>query len=189
MRNLLVFLFVMGIQVPCWAGLVEIGLSANYKQTTFNEDNYNRAISYTGSFSYYFLEMSALEMSYTSGHSVLVAQPTAGQKDKYTTNFQLVGLDLVFSFADRKSAFQPYVKAGAAYIEKEFFLTNDTVGTLEYIDPQYGVVPSAGAGFKIRLSQNFSLKIGAEAWKTPNADSEDNPIFDFAGRAGISWIF
>lgn len=43
---------------------VELGANANYRRSAFDSNNYQELISYTGSISYYFMEMSAIELSY-----------------------------------------------------------------------------------------------------------------------------
>ena len=48
-------------------------------------------------------------------------------------------------------------------------------------------MPSTGIGLKLRLNKTLSVKIGLSAWTSPLG--EDDPTVDYAGRAGISWIF
>lgn len=166
---------------------MELGASANYRNSTINSENFQESISYTGSFSYYFMESSALELSYTSGYSKTVATP-GDITTQYTTEalFSLMGLDLVFSVGGREDAFQPYLKIGGAYIQKKIYRQINGMSK-DKIAEQSGTVPSGGIGFKIRLSKTFSIKIGVDAWTSPL--DEDPVTVDYAGRAGVSWFF
>lgn len=169
------------------AGFLEIGASSNYRRSTINENNFQESISFTGSFSYYFWDQSALELSYTDGYSRVVTQPLGGLKRTTETEFEMYGADLVFGFGSRQDAFQPYVKAGAAYIDRKIAFQNDGFAK-EIIPSEPGIVPSAGLGVKIRLSKTFSLKFGIDAWTTPPSDANNETVVDYAGRAGISWL-
>ncbi len=168
------------------AGYLELGSSANYRRSTINSENYQESTSYTGSISYYFMESSALELSYTSGYSKIVVTPGDITTQYVTeTNFSLIGLDLVFSVGEREDVFQPYLKLGGAYIQKKIYrqlngFSKDKIGE------QSGTVPSAGLGFKLKISKTFSIKIGVDAWTSPL--DEDPVTVDYAGRAGISWF-
>jgi hypothetical protein len=167
------------------AGYLELGTSANYRKSTIDADNFQESISYTGSISYYFWESSALELSYTNGYSQIVVTPVADSKTITETDFSLIGLDMVFSFAGRESMFQPYVKLGGAIIEKKIYRQIDGFSK-DKIGEQKGEVPSAGLGFKLNISKAFSVKIGVDAWTSP---LDEEPVtVDYAGRAGLSWF-
>ncbi len=167
--------------------VIEVGATANYRKSVITEDNYQESESYTGSISYYFWEMSALELSYTRGAQRVVLKPSAQEaKFTITSTFYMAGADLVFTLGSRESAFQPYVKIGGAYIEKEIVREVEGGATTE-IPGEFGVVPSAGLGFKIRLTKALSLKVGADAWTSPIKKGEDT-TYDYAGRAGFSWF-
>lgn len=143
-------------------------------------------VSYTGSLSYYFWEMSALELSYTEGTQVVVLSIPGDNKNVVTTQFRIIGGDLVLTLADKDSLLQPYVKVGGAYMTKKITREIQTVGS-DHLDAPSGLVPSAGVGFKIKISQGLSIKVGVDAWTSP---PEKKPVtVDYAGRAGISWLF
>ena len=171
---------------PSWAGFIEVGTTANYRRSTIDADNYQESISYTGSFSYYFFESSALELSYTSGYSQIVVTPPGAEKIITETEFSMIGADIVLSMGSRKDSFQPYLKVGGAHITKTFFRGVEGQGK-QKIGEQEGTVPSAGIGLKLRLTNTFSIKIGVDAWTSPL--DEDPVTVDFAGRAGLSWFF
>lgn len=167
---------------------VELGANANYRRSAFDSNNYQELISYTGSMSYYFMEMSALELSYTNGYSEMSVKSSSPVDPKYfnQTNFQLLALDLVISFAERDEFFQPYVKMGGGYLKKEDFQRVDG-GDTKLISRSEGLVPSGGVGFRVMMTKTFAVKFGLDAWTTPL--KEDPVVVDFAGYAGVSWLF
>lgn len=170
------------------AGVVEVGASANYRLSRYNDSNYVQSLTYTSSFSYYFWEMCAWELNYTTGLSTQVTKGTvAGDpQTKIQDNIDLTSLDLVLSFAGRQDPFRPYVKLGGGYLVKERFRQiNDDAK--EKISKQQGTVPSGGLGFAVNLTKEFGIKIGVDAWTSPL--SEKPVVVDYAGRAGVTWTF
>ncbi|MGE0763653.1 MAG: outer membrane beta-barrel protein [Bdellovibrionales bacterium] len=168
------------------AGVIEVGASGNYRISRINKENYQEMVSYTGTLSYYFWELSALELSYTEGTQIVVLQIPTENRTTTTTSFQMAGLDLVLTLADKQSVFQPYVKLGGAYLKKEMQREIENMGITK-LPSSEGVVPSAGVGFKFRIGANLSLKVGVDAWTSPSNQSPTT--IDYAGRAGISWMF
>lgn len=185
--RILAFLIFMVSGAPAWASFVEVGASVNYRSSGYDKDNYIKSLSYTGSLSYYFWEMCAWEFNYTTGYSKQVSKGS-GTDPKFTVedNIELMSLDLVLSFAQREDPFRPYIKLGAGYLTKERYRKiNDD--PRERISEQNGMVPSGGLGFSVNLSKEFSIKLGVDAWTSP---LDEKPlVVDYAGRAGISWIF
>jgi hypothetical protein len=184
----IVFLIAISTFAPqSFAGFLEIGASSNYRRSTINEYNFQESLSFTGSVSYYFWEQSAIELSYTDGYSQVVSGLEGGLERKTESEFQMIGLDLVFAFGSRQDAFQPYVKAGAAQLSRQIAFQIE--GQEKQISPESeGIVPSTGIGIKLRLSKTFSLKLGIDAWTTPPAEGSDETVVDYAGRAGVSWF-
>lgn len=181
------FIFSLLLATPfAHAGYMEIGATANYRKSAIDGSNYQEILSYTASYSYYFWEMSALELSYTSGENVVSVQINNEPKSKITTRFSLIGLDLVVTMADKESAFQPYFKIGAAYIQKDVLQEVENLSAQKLNSPS-GVVPSVGLGFKIKMTKEIALKCGVDAWSSP-LDKQPFTV-DYAGRAGISWLF
>lgn len=181
-------LFLLALPQTVLAGVFEVGASANYRSSRYNADNYVQSLTYTGSFSYYFWEMCAWEINYTTGTSKQVTKGS-GDSDPRTTiedNIELISLDLVLSFAGRQDPFRPYIKIGGGYLTKERFRQIDDDAS-EKISEQKGTVPSGGVGFSISFTKEFSFKAGVDAWTSPL--NEDPVVVDYAGRAGISWLF
>lgn len=181
---------VLLISFNAHAGYVELSTSASYRKSFVNADNYSVTQSATGAFAYYFLEMSAIEFSYTEGVNTQYGQAIlAGALRSYvqTINFRLTGADIIISFAGRQAPVQPYVKVGAAYVVKNYKIITDVTDPVTF--ESKGVAPTAGLGFRIMITQNFAFKIGVDAWSSPpTAEGKDVP-YDMAGKAGISWLF
>ncbi|RME17300.1 MAG: hypothetical protein D6797_02825 [Bdellovibrio sp.] len=178
------FLTLLTFSISAHAGIFELGASANYRHESYDENNFITSNSHTISLAYYFMEMSAIELSYTTG---LVTQTTLAplqEKETIYTRTEISGLDFILSFAGRRAVFQPYIKAGGAYVKKEKFFETASVGTLS-LNGGEGLVPSAGIGFKIRLTQSLLLKLGADAWNNP-IDKQSNQ-WDYVGKVGLSW--
>ena len=161
----------------------EFGISQSYKKTSFSSDNFVESEMISGSVSFYIWEQVALEFSYTKGLAVR-KEAEANYPVKTITQYSSIyGTDLILGFADRQSTFQPFIKGGAAYIEKRQ-VSQDAGYDSFQTNPTPGFVPSYGVGLKIKLTQNFGLSTSLDVWK----DSETNTN-DLASRTGITWMF
>ena len=183
-----IFSFLLLAAPMAHAGLFELGFSGNYRDSRIDSDNYQKMTSLTGSISYYFLELSALEISFTDGESETSIRAPGSQPIIYTRQFQMIGLDLVLALAGRKAAFQPFIKGGAAQITQKVFqeLSNGQVDDISDPDDNK-VVPTAGVGFKLRLTNTFSVKMSYDTWRSARTD--DSETWDQSIRAGVSWLF
>jgi hypothetical protein len=170
------------------AGYIEIGASGNYRISKIDDDNQQELISYTGSLSYYFWELSAIEFSYTQGKQEVTAKfPGDVNRVIQTTMFEMMGADLVLTLADKESFLQPYIKGGVARIKKKIIrVIEGATPDSDEIELDPTVVPSAGIGFKLKFTKTLSLKFGVDAWKSSSGSTD---TIDYAGRAGISWMF
>jgi outer membrane protein W len=182
MRNACYFLIICLLTpISTLAGFYEVGISGSYRKTYQNKDNYSTYKSATGSIAYYFWDYSALELSYTRARTDEI------RTDYRSRGFvEFYGLDLIITFADRKADFQPYIKVGANYQNKEaqYKQLNQDVVPLPKVD---GWAPSAGAGLKFLIGKNLALKAGVDVWSSPL--DEDDVTYDYAGRLGISIVF
>ncbi len=171
-----------------YAGYIELGTSGNYRVSKIDENNKQEMISYTGSVSYYFWELSALEMSYTKGSQVVTTKfPGDTARSINTTLFEMMGLDLVLTLGGKDSLLQPYVKGGVARISKTIIREIEGISRDQVDTGGPTVVPSAGVGFKLKFTPTFSIKVGIDAWKSTSGGNTST--VDYAGRAGISWMF
>lgn len=187
MKYLLLFIFFTPSVLH--AGYYELGFSGNYRKlylpSNTNRESFDTTTSYTASIAYYFAEMAAAELNYTNGQSErFVPNTTADSRTTY--NFSLIGLDLIFTFADRKAPFIPYLKAGLAYFAKKEVTYEFTGQPTETVPLDPTLVPSLGFGLKFRLTKTLAFKIGLESWTSDSLDKD--PKWDIAGKAGVSWF-
>lgn len=187
MKWISVLLLSLG-SLPAFAGFVELGGSVNYRSSGYDKHNYINSLTYTASVSYYFWEMCAWELNYTFGQSNQSTKgPNTGDtKTVISDNIDMTSLDLVLTLAERQAPFRPYVKAGAGYLIKERFRKNNS-DAREKISQQEGVVPSGGLGFSFNITKDFSIKLGVDAWTSPM--NQTPVVVDYAGRAGVSFMF
>ena len=195
MRLVLLLFFA---PLTCWAqynDYFEVGLSGNYRKVYLTELGstaraYDENSAYTASFAYYFREMTALEFSYSQGKNTRYI-PSSTITSTTTHRYNLFGTDLVFTFGKRTDQFIPYIKAGVAYFDKKSidyqYIENGVVLPSEPVEIDSVVVPSAGFGMQIRLTQRIAFKAGLEFW-TSGAISKSIEDFDWAARMGISWF-
>lgn len=165
------------------AGVFEVSGSGSWRKSSFDKYNYNEMTSWTGSFSYYFMEMSALELSYTDGVNRQSVKPQGDSQVLTVTNFQLTALDMVITLADKEDTFQPYFKLGGGYLNKSIFNQVEGFG-MKNAGNIHGWVPSAGIGLKWFLTKDFSIRLGLDAWTSP--PNQQPVVVDYAGRAGLS---
>lgn len=187
------WIFIL-ITPSVYASLNEIGFTVNYRSSKIDEHNFQDSTSYTGSYSYYFGAMSAVELSYTKGLSRLSVKASESEPQVvYKTEFEMIGLDFVLTLAGREAALQPYIKVGGAHVKKLIQVEAGDGGSQGTVDAgeQSGMVPSAGLGVKILLNKNFSIKAGLDAWTSPmnNNDDDKDLTIDYAARAGLSMVF
>lgn len=177
---------------PAHAGFIEIGASGSYKKSNIGSNSFDESQSITGSFSYYFDESSALELSYTDGINRRIIGE--GQSDGQLTNmyYKMLGLDLVLTIGAREATLRPYFKVGGVYIMDKRITTQYWSGGNYFapttVQDPAALVPSAGLGFKLALSQSWSLKVGVEAWSSRSI-TEKPVTIDYSGRVGLSWMF
>ncbi|MBY0316164.1 MAG: hypothetical protein K2Q26_11625 [Bdellovibrionales bacterium] len=194
--RILMFLLLLVISGMSHADYFELSASGNYRKSFLMDSNteqraYDEARAFTGAVSYYFREMTALEISYTTGTSERVI-PSTSISSKTTHYYDLVGADLVFTFGTRTDTYIPYIKAGIGYFSKkridyEYRDQNTNTTTTASVNLESSVVPSAGAGIQIRLTERLAFKTGLEVW-TSGPIRKKIEDFDWAARVGISWF-
>jgi hypothetical protein len=175
-----------------WA-YTELSLSANLRNSTLTTDIYSRTISVTGGVSFYFMEMSAIEISYTQGSRRDSFVETGSTDPKIIRSVQeVMGVDFILSMAGREAPLQPYVKVGVAKISNKQYLQAPGFSENETAVAE-GTAPSAGVGLRILITKTFSIKMGIDAWqspvaKTPGSTAETERTYDYSGRVGVSWM-
>lgn len=176
----------------------EISVSGNYRKVYLSEDAaseraYDENSAYTASLAYYFREMTAVELSYSQGKNKrYIPSPTITSTT--THRYDMIGADLVFTFGKRADTFIPYIKAGLAYFDRKSIdynyidnANNGAVIASQPVEMNSTVVPSAGAGIQIRITQRLSFKLGIDVW-TSGPINKNVDELDWAGRVGVSWF-
>jgi hypothetical protein len=172
------------------AGVFELSYNYSQMESNIDENNFQRTISHTASVSWYFMVMSALELSYTKGEGTIKATAPGDDPVYYRMDIQLMGADLVFSFAQRDAVFQPYIKGGAIWVDKKLFRLESSIPDSEVLINQTDVtdpVPSYGAGFRILLSKHIAIRASYDSWRSGKRGDEE--VWDRAIRSGVSFIF
>jgi hypothetical protein len=180
----ILFLFIFPLNSNAF--FTEISISHSYKKTTFSTDNNVESELLTGSVSFYIWDHIAIESSYTKGMAMRKEKESSTPLRTVSQDTTVYGLDLVLSLSDRKAVFQPYLKGGTAYIIKKQVVTDEGNPSFE-INPNPGLAPSYGIGFKIKFTDTLALTTGIDVWQTPLDDGTKTN--DIASRSGISWIF
>lgn len=175
------------------AGFIEVGASGTYRKQNVGADIFAESYSITGSLSYLFNEMSAIELSYTEGYgrTVIGSAPTSGATKELVSTATMASLDFVYTFGEKNAVLRPYLKAGAGYLIKKEIIEVIAGGfPNRTYQEDTGIVPSAGVGFRLALTQTLSFKVGVDGWSSQPIGKENrNSKIDYAGRAGISWLF
>ena len=182
--------FVLLASSQAFAGFIEIGATGNYRKTNIADDVTDQNLSLTGSFAYMFDQQSALELSYTKGEQKTEVGASSGNSQITMIDYAMAGLDFIYTLGAPEAVLRPYIKLGAMYIiekkRKTYYLFSPGQQTFYAEDP--ALVPSAGLGFRLRLSQQLSLKVGVDGW-TSKSVSKENVKVDHAARVGLSWMF
>lgn len=185
MKKKLILLFLIStLGSSAHAILTEVGVSYSYSKKTFNATNYYQSDSKTASVSLYFWDQFALELSYTDSFYESQESDTNSTRTVQQST-KISGADLIYVLTDQKSSFQPYLKGGAAYINKEKqvkYINADVIN----IPTKDGVAPSYGVGLKFKISEKFSIKVGYDVWQTPLDDGSTTDDTSF--KAGLSWF-
>ena len=187
--SLLSLFFVLFTSLSASAINAEIGVNYNYKKSAFDASNNTEQQSSTGSVSLYLWEKIALELSYTNGLYVRKEKQSdlVGAFTRTTTQFSdIYGTDLIFILsADRKAAFQPFIKGGAAYVNIKQVVQDDNNNPWE--KKYSGVSPSYGVGFKFFITEAFAIRASYDGIETP-VDGNNVKVTDVSGRIGVSWM-
>jgi outer membrane protein W len=178
-----IFTLLFLLSTQAFSLMTEIGATYSYSKKTFNAANYYQSDSKAVSLSLYFLEQFALELSYTdqfyeSQEADSNSTRTVQQSTKVT------GSDLIYVITDQRSAFQPYIKAGGAYIAKKKQVKYVNADVID-IPTRDGLAPSYGIGLKYKLTEKFSIKTGYDIWQTPIDDGSTTEDSSF--KVGLSW--
>lgn len=185
MKSILFILFIFNLFLQPFASAMytEFGLSQSYKKTSFSEFTTAESEMLSGSVSFYLWENAALELSYTKGLVVQKEKDVVQPTRTVTQHSTVYGTDIVIAFAEKRSTFQPFIKGGAAYIEKKQVTQDEGTPSFETNLPAR-YVPSYGVGIKIKLTDAFGVSTSLDVWKDDSTSTND-----IASRTGITWMF
>ena len=190
----LIYVLLLLFSNPSLAGIFEIDANTSYRKSTVDDINWEEKKELGFSISYYFWAQSAIELSATTRLTIanIGSKNTSGtilSQTELQTEETLYGADFVWSLADMKASTRPYIKVGAVFIHKKSIQQELLPSPSAAISTPFkdGLAPSAGIGIKIGLTETMGIKIGLEAWNVELYDNKKQ--YDYAGRAGLSWMF
>lgn len=166
-------------------GLIsEWSVQGELGQTIYNENNDETFHSYRASVSFFFWSRVALELSRshfeTNRRELIQSIERTTQQTAEGT-----GLDLLIVLAGRSAFFQPYIKGGAAYVEKTYRVNVNDLD-IEILTPAT-LTPSYGLGVRLAFTQTFQLRISYSAWV---ATVENERLSqDTRTRIGLTWVW
>jgi len=191
LRNFALLIFVLSFWPLNFAQAMytELGVNYIYKMSYIDSLNYIQQQGTTASVSLYFWDHVAVELSYTNSLLVKNEQNLSATSTSVRVTSQVAniyGLDLVYVFGDRKDTFQPYIKAGCGYVNKNQTTQIDNNPPFT-VGPFNGLAPDYGIGLKYFVTDSVAIKMGYDVVITPI--DNNNTAQDVSGRAGLSWIF
>lgn len=159
----------------------EISAMGSFSKTDFGNNTYSIARRYTATAGLNLTALTEIELSYSYTDTFLNYDPV----QTTSVNEQSLGLSVVQSLLPSRLFFQPYVKGGAAQYNRRQSGTIAGIPTT----PQSSKAPSGilGAGFRLFLLRNFSLKVEGVAY-LPDfniSHAKDN----FSVQGGFGWQF
>ena len=190
-RFLLPFLLFVFAAPSAFGMGTELGVSYGLKKTAYDASNDTSSESVSASVSLYFTERIAVELSYTTATGVddekIVAGSNTITNQTIVQKTEVYGADLILILLDRSSWIQPYIKGGAAQVNRTQQVDDKILSTVYTIPKVSAVAPSYGAGFKIQITDQFGIKVSYDVQQTPLG----NGIYsnDEGVRAGVTWMF
>lgn len=159
----------------------EVSFMVSFSKTDYGNNTYSTTRRYMGGVAVNLSPVTQIELSYTNTDTFLNYDPIQTTK----VNEQVLALSLIQSLVPPDFIIQPYGKAGVAQYNRRRQGTTYGVPDREIVTKD----PSAvlGAGVRIYLLKNFSLKVEAVTY-LPNlkfGSASDN----FSIQGGASWHF
>lgn len=154
-----------------------------------------------GGLAYRFLANTSIELSYSDSKNT----DRYGQQDDVAgyryditkvTQIQNTSLDLVLDFADKKSRFRPFVRAGGGYMNRKIRMTGtrtqledttDTTALTPYAVNYYSASATAGIGFKVFVADAIAIETSGNAYATDLDKSE--MYIHYSAAVGLRLLF
>ncbi len=163
------------------AGVIETSGGFSFNKTTYGDNSFSWTRRYTASFTYYFTEISSIELAYQDAYSrnkILGLEDTTFHDKVYSVNW-------VQHLTGRDFPVQPYFKVGIGQLNRNATGTYATGGSPPQSEDSLTAI--LGGGLKIYLTKTFGLRGEATSYLTGAKIStwKDN----ISATAGISIYF
>lgn len=185
MRHLCLILLFTCLSTNVQAGLFELSAMSSLKLTNIDDDTSSESRSASGSIAYYFWQQGALEFTYMQGYNFSEGRIDGSTTYDQVLNYTYKGVDFIYNLGTKESAFNPYLKAGLAEINKELQYRQN--GTLVSKQNSDGQNLTYGAGFKVKMSKTLSFRVSYDVWKGPINKDDVTATSDSSFKIGLTW--
>lgn len=169
------------LPAPASADAVELSGGGSYSKSNYGNGNYTWNRRWGLSMGYHLSERVQLEIGI---QDIIDRTMITGFEDT-TFHDQIYSVNLLLSFAGKKSAIQPYVKAGVGQLNREATGTYAFGGSpAALVDQVTGII---GAGLKIYLTRTFGIR--AEGTSYLSGGSIGTWQDNFSVTTGVSIYF
>lgn len=162
---------------------LELSATGSISRSQYGGGSYSKSHRYTGAAALYVTGTTEVEVAYTESRSLYNSEPSPKTITK--TRERMLSLSLVQSLTPRSWFLQPYVKAGAAQLNRTQNITYNGQELPETTLKQPSGV--LGAGIRLNLLSFFAIKLEYTGY-LPNFQirgAKENYEWD----AGISFTF
>lgn len=161
----------------------EIGALVNFSRADYGNGTYSKTRRFTGSFAYYLTQSMQIELSYSDGRTFYNSNGSPrSTTDTWDRNLSLAINQALLS---GDSVIQPYVKAGAAQLNRIQSITIEGVQQADSVLKQPSGV--LGTGIRIFLSSSLSLRAELTTFLPDFHISAAKENYDW--EAGLSFHF
>ena len=163
--------------------IMEISAMGNISRSDYGNGSYSKSQRFTASVGLFITATTELEVNYSDSRSLYKSEPAP----KTTTRSwdRSAGVTLSQSLLPRRFFFSPYIKAGAAQLNRRQQVTYNGTEQPETVLKQPSGV--AGAGFRLNVASFMSLKLELNTFMPNFNVREAKKNYDW--EAGISFIF
>jgi hypothetical protein len=191
-RFLLLLLAGFLVSAHAYAAQVELSGMVAYSKSNFNDGYDSMQRRYTGSISFKFTAVSAIELEYSDSISKTSYLTNVGSQLPYYTRVAYTYRDKVYSvnwvqnLVPSKWIIQPYVLVGYGRMQRKASEAYPEIGYNHSVTQNVGS-GTGGGGLRIFLTKNMAIKFEARTY-VPNFNFKkwkENQMTS----AGISWTF
>jgi hypothetical protein len=152
-------------------------------RSSFGNGSYSKSQRFTATSALYITSTTEIEISYTDARSIYNSEPTPKSTTKTTD--KILGASINQSLSPRTWFLQPYVKVGAAQLNRRQQVTYDGSELPETILKQ----PSGllGAGVRLHLTSFMAIRVELTAYMPDFKTSSAKENYEW--DAGLSFQF